>query len=464
MSYAFRVFAAIYNHPVVDADSGQADICCFYGSTPPRNGNSRAFRLPARYRDIPIQNGSRNLTKHCYSGEDFHLAFGVDAASGQPDWLAEIFLWLSSSYELDIVPRDSVGRIPYSEMIFSHAGISPRKPYAALLMAWMENLLCHGNGEEALPRAPSPVSSIEHIIISSHDIDFYSVGQTSSFARLIKNLGIAVRFYGSWSYFTDNLKMMLQLLNGGRVGDYLPSLMEMEAQCGFRSTFFAVSRRGHRRDPNYRLEQIAPHLLNAAGKGFSVGVHGSYCSIIEDGTLPTETLALNSRLGGKSLANRQHWLRFGRHEDLFSEIERAGLACDSTLGFSDMVGFRNGASFAFPPYDFANERPHRFLEVPLVLMDGSLEAASRSSKESPQQLADEVLGESRKQGWGGIAVLWHNPIEPLNVPAEINRVFWSCAQRQQEFREKWMSLDQFLSCSVARYQQAGLLDGVRVDG
>jgi hypothetical protein len=85
-------------------------------------------------------------------------------------------------------------------------------------------------------------------------------------------------------------------------------------------------------------------------------------------------------------------------------------------------------------------------------------------KERPQQLADEVLGESRKRGWGGIAVLWHNPIEPLSVPAEINRVFWSCAQKQQEFREKWMSLDQFLSCCAARFQQAGLFDGVRVDG
>jgi hypothetical protein len=411
-----------------------------------------------------MQDGSRKLAKYRYAGEDFHLAFGVDAVSGRPDWLAEIFLWLSSSYELDIVPRDSVGRIPYSEMIFSRAGISPRKPYAALLMAWMENALCHRNTEEVLPRAPSPVSGIEHIIISSHDIDFYSVGRTSSLVRLIKNLAIAVRLYGSWSYFSDNLKMMLQLFNGARVGDYLPPLMEMEAECGFRSTIFAVSRRGHRRDPNYRLEQIAPHLLNATKKGFSVGLHGSYASVIEDGTLPSETLALNSQLGGKPLANRQHWLRFGRHQDLFNGIERAGLACDSTLGFSDMVGFRNGASFAFPPYDFANERPHRFLEVPLVLMDGSLEAASRSLKERPQQLADEVLGESRKRGWGGIAVLWHNPIEPLSVPAEINRVFWSCAQKQQEFREKWMSLDQFLSCCAARFQQAGLFDGVRVDG
>jgi hypothetical protein len=156
-------------------------------------------------------------------------------------------------------------------------------------------------------------------------------------------------------------------------------------------------------------------------------------------------------------------LRFGEHRVLFGEIERAGLACDSTLGFSEAVGFRNGASFAFPPYDFALEKPHGFLEIPLVLMDGGLEATARVSRTPPQELAEEVLAESRKLGWGGISVLWHNPIEPISVPNKINSVFWNCAKQQSALREKWMRLDQFLACSLERYQRAGLLEGVRVD-
>jgi hypothetical protein len=185
---------------------------------------------------------------------------------------------------------------------------------------------------------------------------------------------------------------------------------------------------------------------------------------MEDKTLRSEVQSVHERIGRRPLAARQHWLRFSDHQLLFAEIGHAGLLCDSTLGFPDAVGFRNGASFAFPPYDFEHERPHPFLEIPLVLMDGGLETASRSLNESPKKLADEVLGESRKYGWGGVSVLWHNPIEPLSVPSEINRVFWNCVRRRSESCEKWMSIDQFVAASLHRYQDAGLLEGVRLDG
>lgn len=467
IQYAFRVFAAVYNHAVIAGDERGESIRCFYGQTPDSPPNLQSFHIPALYRENPFENGRRALAKHPYADENIYLTCGMDAGSGRPDWLGEIFLWLSGSQETSIAKRDSVGRIPYSETIFSREGLSPRKPHAALLMAWMENALRNGNAKakEALPKAPSPVPGVEHLVVCSHDIDFYFVDRSSSLVRLIKNLGAAIVLYKDWSYFIDNITMMLRFFGGSRVGDYLPALVKAaDGEYDFRSTLFVVPRRGHRRDPNYRLEQIAEHLHDAARKGFSVGVHGSYRSVMEDRTLTEEARTLGERIGRKLLGNRQHWLRFGEQGVLFGEIERAGLASDSTLGFSEAVGFRNGASFAFPPYDFALEKPHGFLEIPLVLMDGSLEAGARVSRMPAQELADEVLSESRKLGWGGISVLWHNPIEPISVPDQINEVFWNCAKQQRSLREKWMSVDQFLACSLERYQRAGLLEGIRVDG
>src|SRR5208282_3353617 len=134
------------------------------------------------------------LAKHRYADEDVYLAFGTDAASGRPDWLGEIFLWLSCSQEISIAERDSVGRIPYSGTVFGREGLSPRKPHVALLMAWMEGALRQRNtkAEEALPKAPSPVPGVEHLVVCSHDIDFYYVDRTSSLARLFKNLVVAI--------------------------------------------------------------------------------------------------------------------------------------------------------------------------------------------------------------------------------------------------------------------------------
>jgi hypothetical protein len=421
------------------------------------------LHIPARYRFIPAGEANLPLTKHQYAGKDFHLAHGLDAATGNPDWLGELFIWLSGSHEMAATERDAVGRIPYARTICGIAGISPRKPYASLLMAWMENALRNGNAQQALPKSPSPIQQAEHIVLPSHDIDFCYTTKTSAWMRLLKNLVIPARLYRSTSFFTDNAKYLLESLQGKRVGDYLPALLREIEQQDFRSTFFAVARHGHRRDPDYSIAQIAAHLRDAETRGFSVGVHGSYASIVGNATLPEESETLAGHLGKFPLGGRQHWLRFDRPDRLFREVERARLRFDSSLGFPDKVGFRNGASFPYPPYNFQKEAPHSFLEFPLALMDGSLEADCRVSRENPQLVADEILRESRKWGWGGISILWHNPMEALQVPREINRVFWNCAGKRHEFQETWMSTDRFFPICLRRFHQAGLLTEIPAD-
>jgi len=329
-------------------------------------------------------------------------------------------------------------------------------------MAWMENSLRNGNGkEERLPRAESPIAGTEHVVVCSQDIDFYYVDRISALARLVKNLGISALQSRSWSFFSSNLHSLAKALCGKRVGDYLPAMLEEMEKSGFHSTLFVVPRQGHRRDPNYRLEELAPYLSEASKRGFSVELHGSYTSVVGGASLIHESMRLEKAVGKKALGNRQHWLRFDQHDSLFQAIEGAKLVFDSTLGFSDMVGFRNGASFAFPPYDFKKEKPHQFLEIPLALMDVSLEAVSRTLGRNPQDLADEVLRHSRKWGWGGISVLWHNPMEPLHVPKEINQVFWNCVPKQRHSSERWISARQFVEQCWGRYQNAGLLEEVR---
>ena len=464
ISYAFRVYAAIYGHPVVENDSEPmpGTLRIIYGRRSPGMNGSREVRIPWLYRVPPKEREIPSLAHYRFSEEDFYLSHGVDTQSGNPDWLGEIFEWLSSSYEMPITRRDGIGRIPYSEMVFSRNGISPRKPHALLLMAWMENHLRHGNSLEFLPRAPSPLTSSQHFVVCSHDIDFYYSDWGSAFVRLIKNLGISYHPYRSWSYFRSNVKMISDIARGKRVGDYLPQLIEAGKERDFSSTLFVVADRTHRRDPVYGLKQITPRLFEASEAGFRVGLHGSYQSVVTSIELAGEAAMLENATGRKTQGSRQHWLRFDKHEKLFSSVERAQFQFDSSLGFAETVGFRNAACFAFPPYDFANERPHDFLEIPLVLMDGALEAAARMLRKEPQEIADSVLGESRKWGWGGIAALWHNPIEPLQVPAEINRVFWKCVSESRGAEERWLSAEEFLELSLSRYQSAGLLKGVRL--
>lgn len=462
MSYAFRVFAAIYGHTVVENDSTAA-VRCFYSRALPQGKDERLFYIPAIYCDFQNRNGSFCLVKHRFGNQDFHLRFGIEPSSGCPDWLGELFLWLSAGYESSIKIRDSIGRVPYLETVFNHEGISVLRPHASLLMAWLEGAITSGKGLESLPRAPSPIPSIEHLVVCSHDIDFHFTNRASALARVIKNLCIAVLAGQPKSHFIETLRFIPQLIGGRRVGHYVPELVKENRRHDIQSTFFAVGRQAHRRDPNYRLAQIAPFLRDAVAGGFSVGLHGSYLSVIEDHSLADEAQLVTESLGRRPISGRQHWLRFSHPQDLFDQVVSAGLLADSSLGFPDMIGFRNGASFAFPPYDFAKEAPYPFLEIPLVLMDGSLEATSRQFHQPAAQLAEAVLEESRACGWGGIAILWHNPLEPLSVPREINEVYWQCASRQKRCSEKWISVDQFLAAALPRFQKAGLLQEITIE-
>lgn len=459
MDYAFRVFAAIYDHPVSESLGDQQTRTFIYGDFG-SSANHPGLRIPALYQPASANVAFRSFSKVSYSGEQVCLFHGRDPSTGHPDWLGELFEWLSSSHETGISVRDSVGRIPDSEMIFSACGILPSVPQAAIFMGWLEHYAATGASGEAIVRAPSPIAAADHLVVCSHDIDYYFTNRASALKRLVKNLGISLMIYKSWAYFCSNAALLTRLLSGARVGDYLPPLFRRLEECEARSTLFVVPVHGHRRDPNYALRDLAPQIKEAAQRGFSVEIHGSYSSMLENHTLKPEARALQQVTARPPSGNRQHWLRFDDQQALFRAIAEAGLIFDSSLGFTDTVGFRNGACFAFPPYDFSKEKPHQFLEIPLAIMDGSLVEQSLATAESPRVLADRVLNASRKFGWGGISILWHNPLEALSVPEEINQIFWDLARQQQQNREKWVSTDQFLSMSLPRYHAAGLLQDV----
>lgn len=464
ISYAFRVFCAIYRHTVVDEESANSAIPIYYGTAAlPPGVLQDAIHIPARYIERPPQERAPKLARFLYTDEWFDLFYGVDNL-GRPDWLGEIFEWVSSADEISQEARDSAGRIPYEESIFARQHKSPLRPRALLAMAWLEGYLRHGRGKNKLVKAPSPVDGTDHFVICSHDIDIHWTREwrwRERVKRQLKNVLICPMESRSARLLFSSSARLLKSLLGMRVDDFIPMLLEAGRQKDFQSTLFVIASSVHRRDANYQVEQLAPRLREAVQAGFDVDLHASYTSIVEKCDLLSEADQLSKHTHRYPSGNRQHWLRFDSHQKLFGEIERARLLYDSTLGFSNQVGFRNGASFAFPPYDFAREEACNFLEIPLAVMDRALLHASRSSGKTYAQLTDEVLEESRRFGWGGIAMLWHNPVEDVYVPRAVNQILWDRIRDKNMYREKWVSASAFLAASLSRYHNAGLLQNVR---
>lgn len=458
IAYSFRVFCAIYGHAVSEANSPGSTLVA-YGFSDDPSAPAGAICLPSSYIERAPEQPAPRPEEIFFAGEQFDLFYGRDA-QGRPDWLGEIFEWLSAADEMSIVKHDSAARIPFEDTVFARFQLPPARPRALMTMAWLEAYLRNGLAAEQLVKATSPVEGTDHWVIISHDIDIYwtkSWPWLRRVERQLKNLVISYMESHRASVVFSGITRFFKALFGMRVDDFIPALTEAEKRLEFRSTLFVIANSPHRRDANYAVSAIAPQLNEAAQQGFDIELHGSYTSIVEKQDLLSEVNELARYSVQPPIANRQHWLRFDSHQRLFGAIERAHLACDSTLGFSNRVGFRNGASFSFPPYDFERERPCDFLEIPLAIMDRSLVHEARSSGKPYRELTEEVFLESRRWSWGGFALLWHNPVEDAYVPREVNQILWEQARKRSAVREMWVSASQFLSITLDRYHNAGLL-------
>jgi hypothetical protein len=235
-------------------------------------------------------------------------------------------------------------------------------------------------------------------------------------------------------------------------------LAAFDRQSGITSSFFFIARHGHRRDANYTLSSnTVLNIMNTLEQlGMEVGVHGSYLSMETVGGL-SEEFEMMRELGFPAAGGRQHWLRFTL-DRLVAAVERAGAAYDCSLGWSNQIGFRAGACFAFPPYNFAEERPANFLELPLAIMDQALP----QTFETAVAAIFDLLETSRKYAWGGISVLWHpTAFGGGQLASAIGRAYKVLVQSQSDTDIELMSAAEFMSRVRGRYVQVGLLERIR---
>lgn len=458
LRYAFSLFCAIYDHqPIFDLRQVQsADARIAYGPNGPQGSSKPTIQLDSLYQ-------TRHLLEPAPPPTSFELGdkktvlFHAPLPGGQPDWLGEIFEWVSCADEYSIRSRDSIGRVPFAESYVGRHKLDPRLPYAAIAMDFLQRALC-----SIVPCCASehisPEPSVRHFIVSTHDVDFLPVSRAGSVLRLAKNAVISFLVHKSPMLAMDQAgRALLMILGGGNPLNQLSLLVQGQVKRGSRASYFFLAGRRHRRDANYRIEdpKILDLLRCLERHGMEIGVHGSYTSLDELDRLNSEFGGLRE-LGFRPQGGRQHWLRF-TVDRLIAACEQAEVAYDTSLGWPDCVGFRAGACFSFPPYNFREERAATFLEIPLIVMDGSL-IESGSSETHWYNHAASVLSESRHYGWGGVSLLWHNTgFGGGQLPPGVGSVFWRLVDHRSEWNDTWVCAADFVQAVWQRYARVGLL-------
>jgi peptidoglycan/xylan/chitin deacetylase (PgdA/CDA1 family) len=198
------------------------------------------------------------------------------------------------------------------------------------------------------------------------------------------------------------------------VNNTFDAIMDASESRGLRSAFYFIAdRRAGLIDGNYSLDDpwIRGLLRRIHVRGHEIGLHTSYTTPTDGAqtryerdrlvrVLDEEGIELD-RLGG-----RQHFLRW-RNPITWRNWADAGLDYDSTLGFSEEIGFRAGVCLEYPVFDLEQKRPLALRELPLAAMEV---AALDRLQLGPASALEAIieLRETCRRYNGTFTLLWHN--------------------------------------------------------
>ncbi len=196
-------------------------------------------------------------------------------------------------------------------------------------------------------------------------------------------------------------------------------IMKLEEKYNAVSSFYFISTDKDILRFRYNIEDIKPELGEIVDKGCEVGLHGGYYAYCDLKEIEKEKILLEKALGKNIIGYRNHYLMF-KVPDSWKLLAMAGFKYDTTFGYNDMMGFRNGLCHPFEPFDLKLNKEIDILEIPLTIMDIALLGFSKSYDEKwriAKQLIDTVENYN-----GVLTLLWHN-------------IAFNCP-----FRKEWLKL------------------------
>lgn len=272
---------------------------------------------------------------------------------------------------------------------------------------------------------PAWPGGARYALFLSHDIDkifdreiFYALAALNRSRHLVMKRGL--RRAGM------TLRRLARALIAPKAPDLdFRTILDLEARHGFRSTFFVLhDRRWRRRGARYdvdapALRRIAAMIRAAGGE---IGLHGGYYRFNQSEAYRQSRMAVGSALGVEPVGIRNHFLRFSG-ADTWRAQQNAGFLYDSTFGYSDRIGPRDGHIFPFWASDPATGQTLDILELPLTVMDVAL---FREPLERSAALAQAwAVIEPVIAAGGLVTLLWHN--DYFNEP-EFQDWQWTYAQ------------------------------------
>ena len=207
----------------------------------------------------------------------------------------------------------------------------------------------------------SGLNPMEPAVIFTHDIDRIHFRDIYSLVKVPLRHVREGRPWVSWPTAMDS----------GSLLNVYKKILDLEAGFGIHSwCFFMGSDRGRLlRQARYSPETpaLSPWLKLAGTHCATIGLHGSYAAP-ETNSYSEEKARLQAACGQSVTTHRNHYLRMNS-TSFWSQLQFAGFALDSTVGYVNTPGFRAGICQLYRPWDPVSCSMAKLWELPLVYMD-----------------------------------------------------------------------------------------------
>ncbi len=298
-----------------------------------------------------------------------------------------------------------------------NAGVPALDRHVELLRGWM---LEAGIAFVEIPPVPA---GKDFMVSLTHDIDFIGIRRHmfdhTMFGFLFRSTIGALKDVARGKIPVSRLfriwaaVLKLPFVYLGFAKDFwLPFPWLMEVEKNLPATYYFIPFKGRagekltgkgssRRACAYDITDIPQWTKALLETGCEFGVHG--IDSWHDAVKGREEIArVTTVTGSRTPGIRMHWLMWS--EDSYRMLEEAGYSYDSTAGYNEAVGFRNGTAQVFRPLG-----RRELLELPMHIQDGALFYPGRMdlSESAAWERCEELIGKVGKAG-GVLTLLWHD--------------------------------------------------------
>ncbi|MEG1254887.1 polysaccharide deacetylase family protein [Clostridium sp.] len=339
-----------------------------------------------------------------YSNSDLNIVIHQkDFIEINIDIISDIFFMLSR-YEEYIIGNsvENHKRFSYKDSIFFKEKLMNRplvNEYANLLFDLLKkldnNIISNKNLKDK-----------DFILLISHDIDSIFKYKDKALKNILIKIIKERDLKGAYKLIRNYIKVMQNLSSDPYwTFDYLT---ELEKKYDMSASYYFMSGGNSWRDNYYKIsnKNLKSVMKKIKDQGSEIGLHGSFNSYNNRDYLKKEKEILSKYANVKGI--RQHFLRFSA-PNTWIEQASVGLEYDSTVGYAEIPGFRCGICTPFKPFDLNNNCRINIWEIPLIVMDTTLNNNSYQGFDIDQavEYCNNMVDVVRKYN-GVFSLLWHN--------------------------------------------------------